>query len=344
MDRLIAYIRGFFYVFDTAEADLSSRWRPGANRRTSVVLAMLIVSICGVYAAFIRAPSYFPSGELVLVQDGVPLEELAENLEERAVVRSGLALRAVLLVTGSDRSVRAGDYLFKQPANLFAVARALATGAFGLEPVRITVAEGATVRTMASLYQSKLLRFNAARFMARAEKEEGYLFPDTYFFLPNATEETVMQTMRQNFDRQIEPYLEAIDASGHTVHEILTMASIIEREAHDYDDRRLISGVLWNRIEIGMALQVDATFLYQVGKNTFQLTLEDLATDSPYNTYVNKGLPPGPIGSPSLDAIQAAIQPTDNDYLFYLADMRGVTHYSKTYQEHLRKKRLYLGT
>jgi UPF0755 protein len=93
-----------------------------------------------------------------------------------------------------------------------------------------------------------------------------------------------------------------------------------------------------------MPLQVDVTFLYTIGKNTFQLTTDDLRTDHPYNTYTNKGLPPGPIGSPSLDSLEAAITPTKNDYLFYLADNTGVTHYAKTYEEHLRNKRQYLGT
>ena len=122
------------------------------------------------------------------------------------------------------------------------------------------------------------------------------------------------------------------------------MASIVEREARDPEDRRMIAGVLWNRLSRGMALQVDVTFLYTIGKGTFQLTTKDLTNDSPYNTYVHKGFPPTPIGSPSLDSLLAAAVPTKNSYLYYLADHSGVTYFSKTYQEHLRKKRLYLGT
>ena len=126
--------------------------------------------------------------------------------------------------------------------------------------------------------------------------------------------------------------------------DIVTMASILEKEAKNTRDRKMIAGVLWNRLDRGMLLQVDAVFLYTIGRTTFDLTMKDLASDSPYNTYRYKGLPPTPIGSPSLDSLVAAMTPTKSDYLFYLADNDHVTHYSKTYREHLRKKRLYLGS
>jgi UPF0755 protein len=247
-------------------------------------------------------------------------------------------------ILGRARGAKAGDYIFKEPQSVWGIARRISTGAFGLEPVRIRITEGATTREMAEQLSKALPRFNADAFLLAARPQEGYLFPDTYFFLPNAHEDAVLDTLRQNFDAHIAELQPLIAASGHSLEEIITMASIIEREARVPADRRMISGVLWNRIRINMPLQVDVTFLYTVGKNTFQLTLADLRTDHPYNTYVNKGLPPGPIGSPSLDSIQAAAEPTPNPYLFYLADNTGVTHFSKTYEEHLRKKRLYLGT
>ena len=123
------------------------------------------------------------------------------------------------------------------------------------------------------------------------------------------------------------------------------MAWILEKEAHTTFDRRMIAGVLWRRLKIDMALQVDVAFLYSIGRSTFSLTNADLKdADDPYNTYVHKGLPPGPIGSPSLSSLRAAVTPIDEGFLFYLADGNNVTHYSKTYEEHLRKKALYLGT
>jgi UPF0755 protein len=167
------------------------------------------------------------------------------------------------------------------------------------------------------------------------------LFPDTYFFLPNANESIVIQTLRQNFDAQVATIQPDIDASGHPLSDIVTMASILEREAYNTTDRKLISGVLWNRIERGMPLQVDAVFAYTLGKGTFDLTMADLTSDSPYNTYKFKGLPPTPIGSPSLDSLEAAANPTPNDYLYFLADRHGVTHYCKTYSCQLANKARY---
>ena len=199
-------------------------------------------------------------------------------------------------------------------------------------------------KEMAALLDRQFERFDAKNFLAEAQPQEGYLFPDTYFFMPNATERTIIQAMRQNFDQHLSEIELRLASSTHSLKDIVIMASLIEREARDPKDRRIIAGVLWNRLARKMPLQVDVTFLYTIGKDTFQLTTVDLISDSPYNTYKNKGLPPTPIGSPSLDSLLAAAEPTKNNYLFYLADHNGVTYFSRTYEEHLRKKRLYLGT
>lgn len=344
MDRIAALLTRAFRVSDGFQQRLSARWREHSNRRTTIVLIVIGTALTLGYVFLVQPPESFPTGELVIVQDGDSVREITDSLREQGVVRSPLVLRLSIVALGSERSIHAGDYLFREPKDVFAIARALSVGAFGLEPVRIRIPEGATTRSMANIFQSSLLRFDASRFLEEAQPLEGFLFPDTYFFQPNASEELVIRTMQQTFDERMAGLMPDIEASGHTLAEVITMASIIEREAHVRSDRRMISGVLWNRIEKGMPLQVDVTFLYTLGKNTFQLTMEDLTSDSPYNTYVHKGLPPTPIGSPSLDAIDAAIHPTENDYLFYLADREGVTHFSKTYAEHLRKKRLYLGS
>ena len=334
-------------LFDESDRQrklLSERWRLNANRRT---LSILISSGCAaglLYVFVIMPPSDFPLRTLITVPEGAGVSEIARSLQEQQVIRSPLAFQVLAVVLGHERELHAGDYLFKEPQSIFAVLQALSLGAYGMEPARVRIPEGAMTRTMAVILSKSLLRFNAENFLAQAQPMEGYLFPDTYFFLPNTTEDTVIRTMRQNFDVHIAEFLPDIEASGHTLEEVVTMASMLEREARKTEDRRMIAGVLWNRLERGMALQVDAVFLYILGRATFDLTMEDLTNDVPYNTYTRKGLPPGPIGSPSLDSIKAAIHPTENSYLFYLADNSGVTHYSKTYEEHLRKKRQYLGT
>jgi UPF0755 protein len=353
--KIIAHIREFFYdvtqfvvqffaTSDEIQEELSEKWRPHANRRTIIILLTGGTLALVMWVYVISPPVNFPLQQLVTVREGASVDEIAFDLEAAGVVSSALAFKTIAVLTGHARTLHAGDYLFKEPKDIFSVVRAVSLGAFGLEPEKIRIPEGATTRSMAIIYKSRLLRFDTAKFLAKAQPEEGFLFPDTYFFLPNADEDTVISTMRANFDEHMKPYEAEIASSTHSLHDIITLASIIEREASKSSDRHMISGVLYNRLAQNMALQVDVTFLYTMGKNTFQLTLADLRSDNPYNTYVHKGLPPGPIGSPSLDSIDAAIHPEKHKYIFYLADNTGVTHYSRTYEEHLAKKRLYLGS
>ena len=320
---------------------LGERWDLHANRRTLIILVVIGALTTFFYLRVIQPPDAFPLNQLVAVPAGQSLGEVAQAIEDAEVVRSALALEVVVKLLGNERNVHAGDYLFKEPLDVFSVAHKLAVGAYGLEPTRVRIHEGATTKEMAALLDKQFERFDADNFLAQTRLQEGYLFPDTYFFLPNVTEDTVIQAMRQNFDAQIAPLLPLIASSTRSLPDIVIMASIIEREARNSADRRMISGVLWNRIERGMALQVDVTFLYTIGKGTFQLTNRDLLTDSPYNTYMRKGLPPTAIGSPSLDSLEAAVNPTKNNYLYFLADHSGVTHFCKTYACQLANKARY---
>lgn len=342
MQPLQETLRRFFDELDRAQQRLSERWIEHTNRRTVIVIIIAGFFAMYGYLHFIRPPDAFPLDRLVSVPEGQTLAQIGMTLEERGVVRSALAFRITATILGSGHDMRAGDYLFKEPEDLFSVARTISIGAYGLEPIRIRVPEGATTRQMSVIFRSQLERFDQANFLVQAQPLEGYLFPDTYFFLPNATEQTVIKTMRQNFNDHIAELGDQINNSGHSLNDIVIMASIIEREADREDDRKKISGVLWNRIAKGMALQVDVTFLYTIGKGTFDLTRTDLKSESAYNTYTHTGLPPGPIGSPSMSSLNATVNPIKSDYLFYLADSDGVTHYSKTYRQHLIKKDAYI--
>jgi UPF0755 protein len=327
------------------DEEVTINWREQANRRSVLILIAIGAITLISYVFLIAPPRSFPVGNLIAVPEGASAREAGEMLEAQGVVRNGTAFSIAVTILGADRGVRAGDYLFKEPRDLFSLARAITTGAFGLEPIRIRIPEGATTKEMAKVYAAQLQRFDTEKFIEKAQPEEGFLFPDTYFFLPNATEEIVIKAMRQNFDTNIAALAGEIEASGRPLRDIVIMASILEKEAFDHQDRRMIAGVLWRRIKIDMALQVDAAFLYSLGRSTFTLTRQDLQnSDDPYNTYVHKGLPPGAIGSPSLSSLKAAATPIDQGYLFYLADSNHVTHYAKTYEEHLRFKALYLGT
>ena len=333
--------RGFAF-YDRTLFDLSMRWRQHANRRTIIVIIAFGALAGFLYTRVIQPPDNFPIDALVTIDEHMSLSDIAAHLESNEVVRSAMTLRLIVYMTGNERSVHAGDYLFKEPRDVFSIARAISIGAFGLEPLRIRVPEGATTEEMRKIFSSRFQRFNEDNFRVAAEPYEGFLFPDTYFFLPNATDELVIRTMRQNFDAHIKELEKDIAASGRSLTDIVIMASLLEREARTYTDRRMIAGVLWNRIDKDMLLQVDAAFLYTLGKSTYQLTEGDLASETPYNTYRYKGLPPGAIGSPSIDSLRAAVNPVKHSYLYYLADRRGTTYYSRTYQEHLQKKRRYI--
>lgn len=321
--------------------DMSETWRVHSNRRTLIAIIAVGFFSISLYILAIRPPETFPVGELVSVPEGTSLSETARILKEDGVIRSPTLFRVLVTLLGAERTIHAGDYLFDRPLDLFAIARAIAIGRYGLEPYRVRVPEGATVEEIATIFATRLQRFNAGNFLAAARPLEGYLFPDTYYFLPNTTEDTVLQAMRQNFDTHLETIQDEIDASEYSLTDIIIMASIVEREASNSDDRRLIAGVLWNRIGIDMPLQVDAPFAYSLGKGTFELTVKDLTTPSPYNTYVHKGLPPTPIGNPSLDSLEAAANPAETDYLYFLADKHGVTHFCKTYACQVANKAKY---
>ncbi len=321
-----------------------SLWQVHANRRTKVIGVVALILVCLFYFGAVRAPSDFPTNSLVTVESGQSFSDIVKSLEEQSVVRSGIAMRAITKLYGAERGVHSGDYLFKESVSLLEVIKRLSTGAFGLDPVKVRVRDGSTVADIADLLDDVMLKFNKEKFIRVASKSEGYLFPDTYYFLPNAPESQIVGAMVDNFHTQYKEVEEAAKETGYSLHEIVTLASIVELEASKYEDRRKIAGVMYNRLEINMPLQVDVSFVYIMNKGSFDVTREDMKHESPYNTYVHKGLPPGPIGSPSLASLQATVDPAGraNNWIFYLADSSGVTHYSQTYAQHLVKKKRYI--
>lgn len=297
-----------------------------------------------IYFTSISAPLHFPSATFLKVTQEQTLEDVARVLEEKNIVRSARLFRLMANLYGGKTDIMAGEYFFSEPITLITVARRLAHGDYELVPVRVTLPEGSTVRQMAEILTRKIPDFETEEFIKKAEPKEGYLFPDTYFFLPGADPDVVISVLEDNFVRQIErkEVAEAIKNFGRPLSEIIIMASLLEKEAAKSKDRQMIAGILWKRIAIGMPLQVDAVFPYIIGKNTFELTRADLKTDSPYNTYKHKGLPVGPIANPGLSSILAAATPVKSNYIFYLSDMSSQFHFSVTYAEHLANQRRYL--
>lgn len=309
-------------------------------KRLGVGMSGLLV-LFFVFVYITLPPAQFPTHTFFKVSEGSTLFKIVHNAEDMHIVRSSLVLRSLIIFLGGERTVQAGDYYFDRPMNVLTVAQMFAWSNFNIALQKLTIPEGYTNKQIAGASHI-FPHFDATHFLELTKMEEGYLFPDTYFFSPESTADDVRTRLKENYEVKITPLRPDISQSGHTEKEIIIMASLIEKEAFGESDRAVVSGILWNRIDRGMALQVDAPFLYLLGKESSELTLTDLKIDSPYNTYIHTGLPPTPIGNPGLSSIKAALYPAQTDYLFYLHDAQGRIHYAKTFAEHKKNKALYL--
>ena len=279
----------------------------------------------------------------IRAHDGVL--DIAAKLEDAGVVRSRLALLALTAARGYARRLKAGEYEFPQGATTADVVRMIASGAVRqhtvLHPEGGTVAELARMLETARLASAGDITRVAAdpAFLRSLEIEgpsiEGYLFPDTYHLVRGMTAEEILTRMVQRMRGKLTPELRARAAERRlSVHELLTLASIIEREAVIAEERPLISAVFWNRLRLDMPLQADPTVQYAVRKERGTLTRADLQVESPYNTYRRSGLPPGPIASPGLSAIAAVLEPAPVNYLYFVAVDDRRHHFSTTVEQH----------
>ena len=313
------------------------------EKRFLIALMALLFIVAGmVYMYAISAPQDFEKDNLVIISSGSTLQEISFQLESENVISSPRIFSRIVTVLGGEEGVIAGSYYFKESENAVKIAKRIISGDHGLDPVKITIPEGYSRKQIAVVFEEEFERFDSEDFVKLTSDKEGYLFPDTYFFFPDSTANDVIERMEQNFKEKTFELAKKIEETGRSLQEIITMASIVQGEAYDLNDMKKIAGVLWKRLEIDMPLQVDVTFRYINGKGTFDLSKEDLKNDSPYNTYVHKGLPPTPISNPGLDAIVASIEYESSDYLYFLADNSGTIHYSRTFEEHKEKKSWYL--
>ena len=320
----------------------SIQWQKKLIKNISYTLISFIIVILLIYFAAWRAPADFPLGSLYSVEQGTGLTKTAMELREKNIIHSEFWFKSALVLFGGPKGLIAGDYVLPNKQNVFKLAFRLSHGDYKLVPVRITVPEGYTTFEIADLLVQKLPKIDREDFIKKSAEFEGYLFPDTYYFLPNSNTQTVIGAMRKNFELKITELDETIRAFDKPIGDIIKMASIVEKEARKMETRQIIAGILWKRIALDMPLQVDVSFKYINGKVTKDLSLDDLKVDSPYNSYIYKGLPPTPISNPSLDSILATVTPIETDYLFFLTGRDGIMHYAKTYATHLKNKELYL--
>ncbi|MEK7136929.1 MAG: endolytic transglycosylase MltG [Patescibacteria group bacterium] len=295
------------------------------------------------------------------VESGESVRAIAGSLRGADLIGSSHVFRLYVRWKELDRSFKPGVYLIPMGASYEEIARIL-TGGEG-EEMAVTIPEGFTIAQMDELLAridllepgalsacAKTCDFSAFEFLPAGDDRmphgrlEGYLFPDTYFV--NAAEFDVQkfhERLLRTFEERVASGLQDdLAVSGRDLSDVITMASLIERETVTSEERPIVSGILWKRLDAGRALDVDATVRYILEKPTNALTRSDLEFDSPYNTRRIAGFPPGPIANPGLASIKAALHPEDSPYWYYLHDNEGKIHYAETNDEHNVNKVRYL--
>ena len=322
---------------------------PSRSRRTvrGVALAVLAAALLSAFLLFDEHPARTWEGKLVLVPKGSRLPEVVEILRKGEVLPHPLAFRALVILTLTGRRLHYGEYAFPSPPSAFEAWRRLVRG--DVIKYEVTVTPGENLFDVAKSIEEKKLA-TAEEFLAAAaspdvlrrleipgESAEGYLFPDSYIIVKPVTPEEILEFMVRQFRKKISPDAEKrAREAGLSLHQVVTIASIIEKETGVEEEKPLVSAVIRKRLAIGMPLQMDPTVIYGVKRFDGTVTGKDLRTAGPYNTYLNRGLPPGPIANPGLAALAAALNPSKEDYLYFVSKNDGSHAFSRTLPEHNR--------
>jgi len=306
-----------------------------------------------VFHSLFSPVSSFPDKRLVSIKPGMNTESIGLLLEKEGIIRSGKGFALYAKLTGKAEKLRAGEYELDRAKTTPAILEEILKGRVKLYPV--TVPEGLTLVETARLMEKNGFGNEASIILSASDPEmlksfgiknrnaEGYLFPDTYRFNRDVPGREIVRQMISTFFKKVEP-LKLKYQSGSTLsfEQIVTLASIIEKETANRREYRLISAVYRNRLKKGMKLQADPTVIYALPDFDGNIRKKDLSYDSPYNTYMHYGLPPGPISNPGLKAIEAAYDPAEEDFLYFVAMRAGGAHYfSRTYSEHINAVRKY---
>lgn len=269
---------------------------------------------------------------LFIIPKGEGVREIAHSLKQKGFIKDQVVFFLLTKKLGVDKQIEAGDYRISPSMSAEAIVKSLTHGTLD---IWVTIPEGFRAAEISDALKS--IPSYDSSWTDQLEEHEGYLFPDTYLIPRDATVNTVINSFTQTFDAR---YDTLPTSKSYTKEEIVTIASLVEREARHPEDRPIVASVIKNRLEIGMKLDIDATLQYALGYQPDQkrwwkksLTAADKLIDSPYNTYTHAGLPPTPISNPGIDSLKAAINSATTSYLFYFTDKNGVNHYAKTLQE-----------
>jgi UPF0755 protein len=297
-----------------------------------------------------------------VIPKGQAISIIGQRLQEENLIKNAYAFRFVVMRDDLASKIQAGSFDISPTMSVSEIAKHLTTGT---EDVWITILEGWRAEEIAeSLANKDLDAFDKEEFLNLAKASEGMLYPDTYLIPREMTSQAIYNLLLNTFEKKVSQGLwdeiEALESGEgnlskkysatqiKTFDQVLIMASLVEREAKTYEQMRRVAGILWNRIEIGMALQVDATLQYSNGYNKVQdkwwavPSAQDKKINSPFNTYLNPGLPPKPICNPGLNAIKATLEPIESDALFYIHDSDGSMYYSSNLEGHNANINKYL--
>lgn len=328
-----------------------------------IIFAILVITILSwayfAYTVFVPYKNFSPT-EIKIIK-GQNVNEIVANLKKQKIINNDFVFKIYLWLSKNDNKIKAGTYDFKKPLNIKDLSAILISGIKQKDEIEIKIIEGWNINRIAdylddndvvlkndfiaSTKNNEILaqEFNFLKNTAININLEGYLFPDTYKIFKNADADNIVEKMLNNFDKKLsEKMRNDIAEQKKTVHKIITMASIIEKEVRSEKNMKIVSGIFWDRIKNGQPIESCATIGYVLGEDKRQYSFNDTRVDSPYNTYLNAGLPPGPICNPGLRAIKAAIYPEFTNYNYFLSKPNGETVFSKTYDEHNLNKTKYL--
>lgn len=288
------------------------------------------------------------------IKSGESASDIAKNLQKANLISDYFPFILYTTVRGISDSFQAGVYSIHQNLTMVEIAEIITKG--DITEKKITIPEGWDSKKIAKKLASEEI-VSEAEFLAALNKDysydflkdkpqnanlEGFLYPDTYFFSGKESAEDIVIKMLDNFNKKYNHEIAAkVKINEMSLYEILTLASIVEREVANHDDRKKVASVFLNRLAINMPLESCATIQYITGLNKSQFSYSETRVESPYNTYINRGLPPGPIGNPSMESVMAVLEPAETGYLYFLS-ANGKTYFSYTLDEHERKKSLYL--
>lgn len=314
-------------------------------------LCALPVFIFLLFAFEIFVPKSPVSGDTIMyiAKSGMGDDEIARDLEQKGIIGSSAFFKLYVILSLQHSKLQAGKYSLASSMSIFQIVNKMASGEVIKQ--KITILEGWDITDVKKYFiENKVLskedfeqlisqdfsdKFDFLKEKPKDISLEGYLFPDTYEIYEGETGEEIFSSILANFDKKFTQDLrDEIVKQKKSVFEIITAASIIEKEVRIMPDKKVVSGIIWRRLAAGMPLQMDSTVNYITNRNDAGVAIKDTKIDSPYNTYKYTGLPKGPISNPGIDSILAAIYPKDSPYLYYLSTPAGKTIFSRTLAEH----------